>query len=47
MLIKANYMKVLIIVDAQNDFMPGGALEVPKGDEIIPVINRLQPKLTL
>ncbi len=27
-------MKVLIIVDAQNDFMPGGALEVPKGDEI-------------
>jgi len=40
-------MKVLIIVDAQNDFMPGGALEVPKGYEIIPVINRLQPKFDL
>jgi nicotinamidase/pyrazinamidase len=25
----------------QNDFMPGGALAVPKGDEVVPVINRL------
>jgi nicotinamidase/pyrazinamidase len=32
---------VLIIVDVQNDFLPGGALAVPKGEEIIPVINRL------
>ena len=31
----------LIIVDVQNDFCPGGALAVPKGDEVVPVINRL------
>jgi nicotinamidase/pyrazinamidase len=31
----------LIIVDVQNDFCPGGALAVPYGDEVIPVINRL------
>ena len=31
----------LIIVDVQNDFCPGGALPVPKGDEVIPVINQL------
>jgi nicotinamidase/pyrazinamidase len=30
----------LLIVDVQNDFCPGGALEVPGGDEIIPIINR-------
>lgn len=35
-------MRALIIVDVQNDFLPGGALAVPHGDEIIPVINRLQ-----
>ena len=29
----------LLIVDVQNDFLPGGALSVPKGDEIIPVLN--------
>lgn len=31
----------LVVVDVQNDFMPGGALAVPKGDEVVPVINRL------
>lgn len=31
----------LIVVDVQNDFMPGGALPVPRGDEVVPVINRL------
>jgi len=31
----------LVVVDAQNDFMPGGALAVPRGDEVVPVINRL------
>lgn len=36
-------MKALIIVDIQNDFLPGGALAVPQGHEIIPLINRLQP----
>lgn len=34
-------MRALIIVDVQNDFLPGGALAVPGGDEVIPVINRL------
>lgn len=33
----------LIVVDVQNDFCPGGALAVPGGDEVIPVINRLAP----
>jgi len=32
---------VLIIVDVQNDFCPGGALAVPRGDEIIPIVNGL------
>jgi nicotinamidase/pyrazinamidase len=32
---------VLIIVDVQNDFCPGGALAVPHGDEIVPAVNRL------
>jgi nicotinamidase/pyrazinamidase len=31
----------LVMVDMQNDFMPGGALAVPKGDEIVPLANRL------
>ena len=31
----------LIVVDVQNDFCPGGALEVPRGDEVVPLINRL------
>jgi nicotinamidase/pyrazinamidase len=34
-------MQCLIVVDVQNDFMPGGALAVPRGDEVVPVINRL------
>jgi len=34
----------LILVDIQNDFMPGGALAVPKGDEIVPLVNRLAPR---
>ena len=29
----------LVIVDVQNDFLPGGALAVPQSDEILPVIN--------
>jgi nicotinamidase/pyrazinamidase len=32
---------VLIVVDVQYDFLPGGALAVPKGDEVIGPINRL------
>lgn len=34
-------MNALLIVDVQNDFCPGGALEVPNGDQVVPVINRL------
>jgi|TARA_R110002096_G_scaffold4558_1_gene21642 nicotinamidase/pyrazinamidase len=37
----------LIIVDVQNDFLPGGALAVGKGDEVIPVINKVQDKFDL
>lgn len=32
---------VLLVIDAQYDFMPGGALAVPDGDAVVPVINRL------
>ncbi len=31
----------LIVVDLQVDFCPGGALGVPEGDEIVPLVNRL------
>ena len=36
-----NQDAVLIVVDAQNGFMPGGGLPVPRGDEVVPIINRL------
>ena len=32
---------LLLVVDVQNDFLPGGELGVDRGDEIIPVINRI------
>src|SRR3989344_9625282 len=31
---------VLIVVDVQNDFLPGGSLAVPEGDAVVPVLNR-------
>lgn len=34
-------MEALLIVDVQNDFCPGGALAVPGGDEIVPLVNDL------
>lgn len=34
---------VLIVIDVQNDFCPGGALAVPDGDAVIPVIHRVAP----
>jgi len=37
-------MKALLIIDVQYDFLPGGALAVKEGDQIIPVINELQKK---
>ena len=39
--------RALILVDIQNDFLPGGALAVPHGDEVIPVANRLQTAFDL
>ena len=33
--------RALLIVDVQNDFLPGGALAVPAGDQVIPAVNRL------
>jgi len=32
---------VLLVIDVQNDFLPGGALAVPDGDAVVPLINRL------
>ena len=32
-------MKVLLLIDIQNDFLPGGALAVPDGDQVIAVAN--------
>ncbi|RKX97647.1 MAG: bifunctional nicotinamidase/pyrazinamidase [Spirochaetes bacterium] len=32
--------KALLIIDLQNDFCPGGALAVPEGDQIVPVLNK-------
>lgn len=36
----------LIIIDVQNDFCPGGALPVPEGDRVVPVLNRYIEKFT-
>jgi nicotinamidase/pyrazinamidase len=36
----------LLIVDVQNDFCPGGALAVPRGDEVIRVLNRLAAQVS-
>jgi nicotinamidase/pyrazinamidase len=32
---------LLVTVDLQNDFCPAGALAVPRGDEVVPIVNRL------
>jgi len=40
-------MKTLVLIDIQNDFMPGGALAVENGDEIVPLVNDLQQKFDL
>jgi len=39
--------KALILVDLQNDFMPGGSLGVQEGDHVIPVANKLQEKFDI
>lgn len=35
----------LLIVDVQNDFCPGGALPVPEGDQVVPVLNQVAEKV--
>lgn len=40
-------MKALVLVDIQTDFLPGGALAVPHGDEVVPVANRMQAAFPL
>ena len=35
---------ILLVVDVQNDFCAGGALAVPRGHEIVPIVNRLAAK---
>ena len=40
-------MRALVLVDLQYDFCPGGALEVRRGDEVIPIANRLLPHFSI
>ncbi|WP_055443282.1 bifunctional nicotinamidase/pyrazinamidase [Lacinutrix himadriensis] len=40
-------MKTLLVIDAQNDFMPSGSLAVPNGNKIVPVINSIQDRFDL
>ena len=40
-------MRALILVDIQNDFVPGGSLAVDGGHEVVPVANRLQAEFEL
>jgi nicotinamidase/pyrazinamidase len=40
-------MKTLLLIDIQNDFLPGGALAVPEGDLIVPLVNDVLPQYDL
>ncbi|HEV7332501.1 MAG TPA: bifunctional nicotinamidase/pyrazinamidase [Flavisolibacter sp.] len=40
-------MHALLLIDIQNDFLPGGSLAVSNGDQIIPVVNAIQQKFEL
>lgn len=40
-------LSALIVIDVQNDFCPGGALAVPRGDEVVPVANSLLAKMPI
>jgi nicotinamidase/pyrazinamidase len=44
--IKVTDRDVLLVVDVQNDFCPGGNLAVPHGDEVVPTINQLAARFT-
>ncbi len=43
-MVKIGKNDALLVVDVQNDFIPGGALPVGEGDRIVPTINELQKK---
>ncbi len=40
-------MDALLVIDLQNDFLPGGALPVANGDQVIPVINSIQNRFDI
>jgi nicotinamidase/pyrazinamidase len=40
-------MRALILVDIQNDFIPGGTLAVRDGDQVVPVANSLMPRFDI
>ena len=39
--------RALIVIDLQNDFMPGGSLPVPDGDAVVPVVNLVMPRFDM
>ena len=39
-------MRALVLIDIQNDFMPGGALAVPDGDAVVPIANALMARFS-
>src|SRR5262249_48818908 len=41
MSMKSTHRDILLVVDLQNDFLPGGALAVPDGDAVVPIANSL------
>jgi len=42
--LKPGPQDVLLVVDVQNDFCPGGALAVPDGDAVVPIVNGLMTR---
>ena len=40
-------MRTLVVIDVQNDFLPGGSLQVAGSDVIVPVINRIMGRFDL
>jgi nicotinamidase/pyrazinamidase len=41
--VKITAQDVLVVIDVQNDFCPGGALAVNEGDRVVEVIHRVAP----
>ncbi len=40
-MLKIGDSDVLLVIDVQNDFCPGGSLAISNGNEVVPVINKL------